>query len=186
MSGHYDKALETRTNTSGINRAAERRPVRSKQATAGETQGVSTTLKDFTKAELVTVCTTLGLNCSESAKELSERIFKNLLDLASLKNNFTEQLTDDEDGDSVPFSLESTNDANRQPFTPPIYQSPSSQVFAPLLQTQRNQSQRGNEENAFLLKDLFTTMSSFTGNDNYSVKAFFRDVEENFIFIPHI
>ncbi|GFX43650.1 hypothetical protein TNCV_510991 [Trichonephila clavipes] len=29
-------------------------------------------------------------------------------------------------------------------------------------------------------------MRSFTGNDNYSVKAFFRDVEENFIFIPHI
>ncbi|GFX67095.1 transposon Tf2-9 polyprotein [Trichonephila clavipes] len=29
-------------------------------------------------------------------------------------------------------------------------------------------------------------MRSFTGNDNYSVKAVFRDVEENFIFIPHI
>ncbi|GFT41065.1 retrovirus-related Pol polyprotein from transposon 17.6 [Trichonephila clavipes] len=103
------------------------------------------------------------------------------------KNNFTEQLTDDEDEDSAPFSLESTNDANKQPLTPPIYHLPSPQdVFVPLPQTQRNQSQRGNEENVFLLKDLFSTMRSFTGNDNYSVKAFFRDVEENFIFIPHI
>ncbi|GFX65719.1 uncharacterized protein TNCV_4094111 [Trichonephila clavipes] len=32
--GQYDKARETRTTTSGTNRAAERRPVRSKQATA--------------------------------------------------------------------------------------------------------------------------------------------------------
>ncbi|GFT60638.1 hypothetical protein TNCV_1789271 [Trichonephila clavipes] len=76
-------------------------------------------------------------------KELSEHIFKNLSDLASLKNNFTEQLTDDEYEDSAPFSLESTNDANKQPLTPPIYHLPSPQdVFVPLLQTQRNQSQR--------------------------------------------
>ncbi|GFX57075.1 uncharacterized protein TNCV_2963551 [Trichonephila clavipes] len=34
MTGQYDKARETRTTTSGTNRAAERRPVRSKQATA--------------------------------------------------------------------------------------------------------------------------------------------------------
>ncbi|GFT84147.1 uncharacterized protein TNCV_1149851 [Trichonephila clavipes] len=33
-SGQYDKARETRTTTSGTNRAAERRPVRSKQVTA--------------------------------------------------------------------------------------------------------------------------------------------------------
>ncbi|GFW22732.1 uncharacterized protein TNCV_2765441 [Trichonephila clavipes] len=33
-SGQYDKALETRTTTSGTNRADERRPARSKQATA--------------------------------------------------------------------------------------------------------------------------------------------------------
>ncbi|GFV21394.1 uncharacterized protein TNCV_2371511 [Trichonephila clavipes] len=33
-SGQYDKARETRTTTSGTNRAAERRPVRSKQASA--------------------------------------------------------------------------------------------------------------------------------------------------------
>ncbi|GFT98221.1 uncharacterized protein TNCV_790071 [Trichonephila clavipes] len=33
-SGQYDKARETRTTTSGTNRAAEGRPVRSKQATA--------------------------------------------------------------------------------------------------------------------------------------------------------
>ncbi|GFW22911.1 hypothetical protein TNCV_2381261 [Trichonephila clavipes] len=144
-------------------------------------------VKDFTKTELITVCTILGLNCAGSAKELSEHIFKILSDLASLKNNFTEQLTDDENGDSGPFSLESTNDANTQSFTPPIYPSPSPQdVFAPLLQTQRNQSQRGNEENSFLLKDLFSTMRLFTGNDNYCVKAFFRDVEENFFFITHI
>ncbi|GFW61782.1 hypothetical protein TNCV_1471051 [Trichonephila clavipes] len=58
-------------------------------------------LKNFTKTELITVCTILGLNCAGSAKELSEHIFKNLSDLASLKNNFTEQLTDDED--SAPF-----------------------------------------------------------------------------------
>ncbi|GFY31822.1 uncharacterized protein TNCV_4201311 [Trichonephila clavipes] len=32
--GQYDKARETRTSTSGTNRAAERRPVQSKQATA--------------------------------------------------------------------------------------------------------------------------------------------------------
>ncbi|GFX89706.1 uncharacterized protein TNCV_3711381 [Trichonephila clavipes] len=32
-SGQYDKARETRTTTSGTNRAAERRPVRSKQST---------------------------------------------------------------------------------------------------------------------------------------------------------
>ncbi|GFW84596.1 hypothetical protein TNCV_3107311 [Trichonephila clavipes] len=127
------------------------------------------------------------LNCAGSAKELSKHIFKNLSDLASLKNNFTEQLTDDEDEDSAPFSLDSTNDANKQPLTPPIYHSHSPQeAFVLLLQTQRNQSQRGNEENAFLLKDLFSTMRSFTGNDNYSVKAFFPDVEENFIFIPDI
>ncbi|GFV59968.1 transposon Tf2-9 polyprotein [Trichonephila clavipes] len=139
------------------------------------------------KTELITVCTILGLNYAGSAEELNEHIFKNLSDLASLKNNFTEQLTDDEDEDSTPFSLESTNDANKQPLTPPIYYLPSPQdVFVPLLQTQRNQSQRGNEENAFLFKDLFSTMRSFTGNDNYSVKAIFRDVEENFIFIPRI
>ncbi|GFY27459.1 hypothetical protein TNCV_2070791 [Trichonephila clavipes] len=35
MTGQYHKARETRTTTSGTNRAAERRPVRSKQATAG-------------------------------------------------------------------------------------------------------------------------------------------------------
>ncbi|GFY31357.1 uncharacterized protein TNCV_753151 [Trichonephila clavipes] len=34
MNRQYDKARETRTTTSGTNRAAERRPVRSKQATA--------------------------------------------------------------------------------------------------------------------------------------------------------
>ncbi|GFX80357.1 uncharacterized protein TNCV_3931101 [Trichonephila clavipes] len=34
MSGKYDKARETRKTISGTNRAAERRPVRSKQATA--------------------------------------------------------------------------------------------------------------------------------------------------------
>ncbi|GFX12336.1 uncharacterized protein TNCV_63821 [Trichonephila clavipes] len=34
MTGQYDKARETRTTTSRTNRAAERRPVRSKQATA--------------------------------------------------------------------------------------------------------------------------------------------------------
>ncbi|GFU03031.1 retrovirus-related Pol polyprotein from transposon 297 [Trichonephila clavipes] len=33
-SGQYDKARETRTTTSGTNRAAERRPIRSKQVTA--------------------------------------------------------------------------------------------------------------------------------------------------------
>ncbi|GFX67096.1 hypothetical protein TNCV_590121 [Trichonephila clavipes] len=104
-------------------------------------------LKDFTKTDLITVCTILGLNCAGSAKELSEHIFKNLSDLASIKNNFTEQLTDDEDEDSAPFSLESTNDANKQPLNPSIFPSPSPQdVFVPPLQTQRNQSQRGNEE----------------------------------------
>ncbi|GFU68788.1 hypothetical protein TNCV_1610901 [Trichonephila clavipes] len=126
-------------------------------------------LKDFTKTELITVCTILGLNCAGSAKELSEHIFKNLSDLASLKNNFTEQLTDDEDEDSAPFSLESTNDANKQPLTPPIYHLPSPQdVFVPLPQTQRNQSQRGNEENVFLLKDLFSTMSEVVNEINSS------------------
>ncbi|GFW26360.1 uncharacterized protein TNCV_2172441 [Trichonephila clavipes] len=34
MTGQYDKARETRTTTSGTNRAAKRRQVRSKQATA--------------------------------------------------------------------------------------------------------------------------------------------------------
>ncbi|GFV94282.1 uncharacterized protein TNCV_2267361 [Trichonephila clavipes] len=34
MTGQYDKAQETRTTTSGTNRAIERRPIRSKQATA--------------------------------------------------------------------------------------------------------------------------------------------------------
>ncbi|GFT72419.1 uncharacterized protein TNCV_3609581 [Trichonephila clavipes] len=34
-SGQYDKARETKTTTSGTNRAAERRAVRSKQTTAG-------------------------------------------------------------------------------------------------------------------------------------------------------
>ncbi|GFT71714.1 uncharacterized protein TNCV_1081801 [Trichonephila clavipes] len=34
MTGQYDKAGETRTTTRGTNRTAERRPVRSKQATA--------------------------------------------------------------------------------------------------------------------------------------------------------
>ncbi|GFW20467.1 retrovirus-related Pol polyprotein from transposon RE1 [Trichonephila clavipes] len=75
-----------------------------------------------------------GLNCAGSANELSDHIFKNLSDLASLKNNFTEQLTDDEDEDSAPFSLESTNDVNKQPLTPPIYHLPSPQdIFAPSL-----------------------------------------------------
>ncbi|GFX63934.1 uncharacterized protein TNCV_41101 [Trichonephila clavipes] len=34
MTGHYDNARETRTTTGGTNRAAEMRPVQSKQATA--------------------------------------------------------------------------------------------------------------------------------------------------------
>ncbi|GFY22091.1 hypothetical protein TNCV_3297351 [Trichonephila clavipes] len=34
MSGQYDKARETKKTTSGTSKAAERRPVRSKQATA--------------------------------------------------------------------------------------------------------------------------------------------------------
>ncbi|GFV48354.1 uncharacterized protein TNCV_3508281, partial [Trichonephila clavipes] len=119
-------------------------------------------LKDFTKNELITVCTILGLNCAVSSKELIEHIFKNLSDLTSLKNNFTEQLTDDEDEDFAPFSLESTSDANKQPLTSPIFHSNSPQdVFVPLVQTPRNQSQSGNEENAFLLKNLFSTMRSF-------------------------
>ncbi|GFV63709.1 uncharacterized protein TNCV_2012481 [Trichonephila clavipes] len=72
------------------------------------------------------------------------------------KNNFTEQLTDDEDGDSTPFLREPVSDVNKQPLKPQIYHSPSPQeAFAPVLQTERNQNQRGNEENAFLLKDLF-------------------------------
>ncbi|GFX49457.1 hypothetical protein TNCV_3342351 [Trichonephila clavipes] len=75
-------------------------------------------------------------------KELSEHIFKNLSDLASLKNNFTEQLTDDEDEDSAPFSLESTNDANKQPLTRQFILPSPQDVFVPLPQTQRNQSQR--------------------------------------------
>ncbi|GFS63584.1 hypothetical protein TNIN_331141 [Trichonephila inaurata madagascariensis] len=74
-------------------------------------------LKDLTKTELITVRPILGLNCTGSAKQLSERIFENLSDLASLKNNFTKQLTDDEDGDYMPFSRESVNDANKQPLT---------------------------------------------------------------------
>ncbi|GFU81481.1 hypothetical protein TNCV_4926121 [Trichonephila clavipes] len=142
-------------------------------------------LKDFTKTELVTICNILRLNCVGSAKELSERIVKNLSELASLKNNFTEQLTDDEDGGSGPFSLEYTNDTNKQHLTPSIYHSPSPQdVFAPLLQTQWNESQRGNEENALLSMDIVSTMRLFTGNDNYSVKAFCRDVEQT-LFLPH-
>ncbi|GFY11755.1 hypothetical protein TNCV_1529471 [Trichonephila clavipes] len=71
---------------------------------------------------------------SRSVKELSEHIFKNLSDLASLKNNFTEQWMDDEDDDLAPFSKESTNDANKQPLTLPIFHSPSPQdVFVPVL-----------------------------------------------------
>ncbi|GFY39894.1 hypothetical protein TNIN_30881 [Trichonephila inaurata madagascariensis] len=108
---------------------------------------------DFTKTELITVCTILDLNCAGSAKELSESIFENLSDLASLKNNFTEQVTDDEDGDSTLFSRESVKDANKQPLNPPIYHlSYQQEVFAPFLQTERYQKQRGNEEKAFLLK----------------------------------
>ncbi|GFX39854.1 uncharacterized protein TNCV_2646171 [Trichonephila clavipes] len=34
MSGQYDRTRDSRKTTSGTNRAAERRPVRSKQATA--------------------------------------------------------------------------------------------------------------------------------------------------------
>ncbi|GFW49569.1 hypothetical protein TNCV_2843501 [Trichonephila clavipes] len=94
-------------------------------------------LKDFTKTELITVCTILGLNCAGSAKQLSEHIFKNLSDLASLKINFTEQLTDDED--SAPFSLESTNDANKQPLTPPICHSPFPQGMSLLPSFQHNE-----------------------------------------------
>ncbi|GFW70485.1 hypothetical protein TNCV_874061 [Trichonephila clavipes] len=86
-------------------------------------------LKDFTKTELITVCTILGLNCAGSAKELSEHIFKNLSDLASLKNNFTEQLTDDEDEDSVPFSLESTNDTNKHPSPLQFFTHPLRRMF---------------------------------------------------------
>ncbi|GFQ91672.1 hypothetical protein TNCT_2931 [Trichonephila clavata] len=71
-------------------------------------------LKEFTKTELITVCTMLGLNCTGSAKELNERIFKNLSDLASLKNNFTEDLTDDEEIDATPFSRESVCNSNKQ------------------------------------------------------------------------
>ncbi|GFX67995.1 hypothetical protein TNCV_920961 [Trichonephila clavipes] len=68
-------------------------------------------LKDFTKTELITVCNILKLNCAGSAKELSKHIFINLSEITSLKK-ITEQLTDDEDGDSGPFPLESTNDNN--------------------------------------------------------------------------
>ncbi|GFU22691.1 hypothetical protein TNCV_762691 [Trichonephila clavipes] len=74
-------------------------------------------LKDFTKTELFKVCTILALNYTGRSKQLIERIFENLSDISSLKNNFTEQLTDDEDGDSAPFSLESVNDVNKQPLT---------------------------------------------------------------------
>ncbi|GFU39642.1 hypothetical protein TNCV_2637941, partial [Trichonephila clavipes] len=84
-------------------------------------------LKDFTKTELITVCTILGLNCAGSAKELSEHIFKNLSDLACLKIIFTEQLTDDED--SAPFSLESTNDANKQPSPRQFITCPLGRMF---------------------------------------------------------
>ncbi|GFU21465.1 hypothetical protein TNCV_4737571 [Trichonephila clavipes] len=86
-------------------------------------------LMDFTKTKLITVRTILGLNCARSAKKLSEHIFKKLSDFASLKNNFTQQLTDDEDEDSAPFSLESTNDASKQPLTPPIFTLPLHRMF---------------------------------------------------------
>ncbi|GFW13709.1 hypothetical protein TNCV_1211751 [Trichonephila clavipes] len=106
-------------------------------------------LKDFTKTELITVCTI------RSAKELSEHIFKNLSDLASLKNNFNEQLTNDEDEDSAPFSLESTNDANKQPLTPPIYHLPSPQdVFVPLPQT-KSKPKRERRECIFVKGPFF-------------------------------
>ncbi|GFU96195.1 hypothetical protein TNCV_3500031 [Trichonephila clavipes] len=113
-------------------------------------------LKDFTKTELTTVCTILGLNCAGSAKELSEHIFKNLSDLASLKNNFTEQLTDDEDEDSAPFSHKSTNAANKQSLTPPIFHSPSPQnVFAPLFNTTKSNPKRERRECIFVKGPFF-------------------------------
>ncbi|GFW27420.1 hypothetical protein TNCV_591121 [Trichonephila clavipes] len=81
---------------------------------------------------------------------ISERLFENLSDLASLKNNFAEQLTDDEDGDSAPFSRESEDDANKQPLTPPIYHSPSPQeVFAPFPQRTKSKPKRERGESIF-------------------------------------
>ncbi|GFY56594.1 hypothetical protein TNIN_303581 [Trichonephila inaurata madagascariensis] len=50
-------------------------------------------------------------NPYSSASQTFNTVTSIYLDLASLKNNFTEQLTDDEDGDSTPFSRESVNDA---------------------------------------------------------------------------
>ncbi|GFX70103.1 hypothetical protein TNCV_4615411 [Trichonephila clavipes] len=70
--------------------------------------------------------------------------------LASLKNNFTEQLTDDEDEDSAPFSLESTNDANKQPLTPPIYHLPSPQdVLFPSLKDNEIKAKEGTKRMYF-------------------------------------
>ncbi|GFS82126.1 hypothetical protein TNCV_250031 [Trichonephila clavipes] len=115
----------------------------------------------------LTVCTILCLNCAGSAKQLGERITENLSDLASLKNNFTEQLMEDENGDSTPFLQESVNDVNKQPISPPFYHSPSpKEVFAPFLQTER--LQKGNEDNAFLLKDLFQTMRSIDNENKHT------------------
>ncbi|GFQ64470.1 hypothetical protein TNCT_611311 [Trichonephila clavata] len=68
--------------------------------------------------EFITVCTMLGLNCTGSAKELNKRLFKNLSDLASSKNNFTEDLTDDEDIDPMPVSWEYVCNWNKQLSTP--------------------------------------------------------------------
>ncbi|GFY31759.1 hypothetical protein TNCV_4200681 [Trichonephila clavipes] len=66
------------------------------------------------------------------------------------KNNFTEQLTDDEDEDSAPFSLESTKDANKQPLTPPIYHLPSPQdVLFPSLKHNEIKAKEGTKRMYF-------------------------------------
>ncbi|GFW17243.1 hypothetical protein TNCV_1957141 [Trichonephila clavipes] len=98
------------------------------------------------------------LNCAGSVKELSERIFKNLSDLASLKNNFTEQLTDDEDGDSAPFSLESTNDANKQPLSPqplPITALSTGGFCSPPSNTTKSKPKRERRESIFVKGPFF-------------------------------
>ncbi|GFV44006.1 hypothetical protein TNCV_3571271 [Trichonephila clavipes] len=58
-------------------------------------------LKDFTKTELITVCTIFGLNCAGSAKDLSEgpaKIFiqtlHNILSYSSLKAALIEEFED--------------------------------------------------------------------------------------------
>ncbi|GFV41192.1 hypothetical protein TNCV_2979461 [Trichonephila clavipes] len=108
---------------------------------------------------------------------------------ATLKNSFAVDLTDNEEKYSFLFPLNLTQDPTTQTG---LFRSSTKDVKPELspnflfFPAEGSHKPRNDDDSSFLLREILLTMRPSTGNDNYSVHSFFRDVEKKIIFIPHV